>query len=175
MIIILDAINQLPSEYHDLRWLLPRTLPPRVHIIFSTSEGEVVKSVEKRGNVMKILHVNPLNDEEKRELIAKRLAIYGKAITKENTVSTSFTHTHTLSLSLSLFSPFSLSFLSLSFLYLSFLSLSLSLSLFSYLVIFLLFLLNTLGQSCGTSMQQQPVVFDHFAQHWLSLIVSNNL
>ncbi len=38
MVIIFDAVNQLPEEFHNLRWL-PEFLAPRLHIIVSSTSG----------------------------------------------------------------------------------------------------------------------------------------
>jgi hypothetical protein len=48
MVIIFDAINQLPSKYHDLHWL-PRALPPKIRIILSsTPEPKIMDALKER-------------------------------------------------------------------------------------------------------------------------------
>lgn len=48
MVFILDAVNQLPNEYHSLYWL-PYTLPENVHFVISALwEGDIQQAVERR-------------------------------------------------------------------------------------------------------------------------------
>lgn len=46
MVIILDGINNLPTPYHDLKWL-PLVLPPKVVIILSSSQETKIMDVVK--------------------------------------------------------------------------------------------------------------------------------
>lgn len=76
--IVLDGMNQLPSEFHDLQWL-PRVLPANVHIVISSvPTGKVAEETAKRA--IKTLKILPLEASEKRELVKKRLGLFGKSI-----------------------------------------------------------------------------------------------
>lgn len=82
VILILDAINQLEDRDGalDIAWMPPYT-PPNIRIMVSTLPGRSLEEIEKRG--WQTLKVEPLNKEEKRELLAEYLKQYSKKLTKE--------------------------------------------------------------------------------------------
>ncbi len=92
MVILLDAINQLDPSYHLLHWL-PDALPPNITIIISSTDTkEIAEGMSKKKNVQK-LQIMPLGESERRELVIKRIGLYGKSIKQDYLVcifSTSF-------------------------------------------------------------------------------------
>jgi hypothetical protein len=87
LIIIFDAVNQLQTQYHDLHWL-PLVLPPRVHVILSClSDGITFTAVQKRGiatnncgDGWKWIQVQPLEEDERVEIMEKQLSLFGKSM-----------------------------------------------------------------------------------------------
>lgn len=100
MVIVFDALNQLPTKYHDLHWL-PSSLPPNICILISsTPESVMLDAIRARcggaqmgtsasgtgeGRWMHI-SVQPLENEERKLIVQTRLSKYGKKMTTEDIV-----------------------------------------------------------------------------------------
>eukprot|EP00026_Physarum_polycephalum_P000355 Phypoly_transcript_00355.p1 GENE.Phypoly_transcript_00355~~Phypoly_transcript_00355.p1 ORF type:complete len:1640 (+),score=387.43 Phypoly_transcript_00355:131-5050(+) len=83
LVIVFDAINQLPSKYHDLHWL-PQVLPPKVYIVLSsTPEPKTLEALKQRSGEGKWVHlpVHPLESDERSKIVSQRLSKYGKKMT----------------------------------------------------------------------------------------------
>lgn len=99
MVIVFDAINQLPSKYHDLHWL-PTSLPPKICILISsTPESKMLEAVKQRsgGSIStsidgagegKWTHISvqALENEERKLIVQTRLSKYGKKMAPEDIV-----------------------------------------------------------------------------------------
>jgi len=81
-ILVIDALNQLEDREGaaDLLWL-PPLLPANVRLVMSTLPGRSFDEVTKRG--WPTLAVEPLQEEERRELIERYLAQYTKRLSTE--------------------------------------------------------------------------------------------
>eukprot|EP00026_Physarum_polycephalum_P001836 Phypoly_transcript_01839.p1 GENE.Phypoly_transcript_01839~~Phypoly_transcript_01839.p1 ORF type:complete len:919 (+),score=142.10 Phypoly_transcript_01839:139-2895(+) len=78
---IVICFDALPAQYHDLHWL-PKVLPDRVHILFSSVSGTKIEAeIEKLD--AKVVKVLPQQAQQKRELVSKKLEFYGKMIPDE--------------------------------------------------------------------------------------------
>lgn len=90
--VILDGVNQLQQQYHDLHWL-PLILPPRVHVIISCgTEEKIITAAKARGFGGAILYswkwiqVLPFEEEERQEFITSMLALFGKVLDNRDIV-----------------------------------------------------------------------------------------
>ena len=79
-LILLDGLDKL-SSLRDLRWW-PGVLPPRVKLVVSCLDGEVQDEARKRMEWSEI-KVNPLTDDDKKDLIVEYLGRYRKSLTPE--------------------------------------------------------------------------------------------
>jgi len=79
VILILDALNQLEDRDGalDLVWL-PPVIPENIRLILSTLPGKSLDELKKRG--WSTTQVKPLDEEERKRLIAEYLAQYKKAL-----------------------------------------------------------------------------------------------
>jgi nephrocystin-3 len=77
-LIVLDGLDKL-STLRDLRWW-PAMLPPKVKLIASCLEGEVLESLRKRMEWTD-LEVHPLSHTEQRTFISDFLGRYRKSLT----------------------------------------------------------------------------------------------
>ena len=79
VILILDALNQLEDrdQAPDLVWL-PPVLPADVRLIVSTLPGRALDDLKRRG--WPTLQVEPLNAEERKQLIVEYLQQYTKEL-----------------------------------------------------------------------------------------------
>lgn len=90
--IILDGLNNLPAQYHDLAWL-PLELPHRVHIILSSSCNpkimEIVKMRSTKDQVNKPdegwLHIpiQPLTLPERKAILNKQSTLQDRYVNKK--------------------------------------------------------------------------------------------
>jgi nephrocystin-3 len=77
-LLVLDGLDKL-STLRDLRWW-PAMLPPKVKLIASCLEGEVLESLRKRMEWTD-LEVHPLSQTEQRTFITDFLGRYRKSLT----------------------------------------------------------------------------------------------
>src|SRR5215472_17034898 len=82
VVLILDALNQLEDrdQAPDLVWL-PPVLPRDVRLIVSTLPGRALEDLKKRG--WPNLQIEPLNGEERTQLIVDFLAHYTDALSPD--------------------------------------------------------------------------------------------
>jgi tetratricopeptide (TPR) repeat protein len=82
LVLAIDALNQLQDRdgAPDLFWLPPE-IPANVRLVLSTLSGRPYEDLKKRG--WPVLTVGPLNLPERKELIAKYLGRYAKALSAE--------------------------------------------------------------------------------------------
>lgn len=78
MILIVDALNQMPGESPDLSWL-PSTIPPPVRIILTTTSAETVRQVKNRG--WNVLSLKPFSLAERRRVVEQFVADRGARLT----------------------------------------------------------------------------------------------
>ncbi len=88
LIIVLDAINQLIPPFHSPYWL-PDVLPPNVAVILSSTNSDD-EGIKNKKNLMK-LQISPLTEKDRRELVTKRLSLFGKTTEQKNVVRKSAT------------------------------------------------------------------------------------
>ncbi|MGH3115792.1 MAG: tetratricopeptide repeat protein [Gaiellales bacterium] len=83
VVLVLDALNQLEDRdgAPDLRWL-PPALPSRIRVVSSTLPGRPLDEATRRG--WRTLDVPPLDEDERRELVAEYLAQYSKELASEH-------------------------------------------------------------------------------------------
>jgi len=81
-VIMLDALNQLEDRERGrlLSWL-PYRMPPDVRLVVSTLPGDTLNALSPRGWLP--LNVEPLTPEERKELIARHLSHFSKALSVE--------------------------------------------------------------------------------------------
>ena len=79
LIIFIDAINQLLFEQGtpSLSWL-PATLPPHVHLVISTTTGQVLEMLKQKLPQENLLNLGSLPMEEGASLLDKWLASAGR-------------------------------------------------------------------------------------------------
>ncbi len=82
VILVLDALNQLEDKDSalDLVWL-PPYIPENIRLIVSTLPGRSFDALSKRD--WPALHVEPLDDEERRKLIRQYIGQYRKTLSEE--------------------------------------------------------------------------------------------
>ena len=78
-ILVLDALNHLENinKAHLLNWI-PDYFPPFIRVIFSSLPGSILNIIKKRN--YKIINVKPLSILERKTLIKKYLAQFGKSL-----------------------------------------------------------------------------------------------
>ncbi len=83
IVLVLDALNQLEDvdAAPDLGWL-PRVFPKNCRVIVSTLPGRSLTAIEQRGWLQSTppLHVHPLDEPERRDLIRRFLEQYTKSL-----------------------------------------------------------------------------------------------
>lgn len=82
LVLVLDALNQLeprPDHLTKLRWL-PEDFLPHVRIILSTTDGLLLEAMSSRK--WPELQVEPLNEQERREVARRFLGDYSKRLDK---------------------------------------------------------------------------------------------
>jgi tetratricopeptide (TPR) repeat protein len=79
VVLILDALNQLDDRggAPDLVWL-PLHVPKNVRMLLSTLPGRPLEELKKRG--WPVLTIEPLQVEERKQLIKKYLALFAKSL-----------------------------------------------------------------------------------------------
>ena len=79
VILVFDALNQFDSTdgAHYLHWL-PRELPPSLRIVASTLEHSVLHVMERRGDSVRIVKVDPFTKEDALAIIQGYLQRYAK-------------------------------------------------------------------------------------------------
>ncbi|MCX6054382.1 MAG: DUF4062 domain-containing protein [Chloroflexi bacterium] len=84
VVLVLDALNQLEDidGAPDLVWL-PRKVPKNVIIMLSTLPGRPLEEITERG--YPYLIVEPLQYEERKQLIKEYLALFTKALSSSQT------------------------------------------------------------------------------------------
>ncbi len=82
---MLDGINQLNSSLHSLDWL-PNTLPPNVTVIISSTKSSIIEDAMVRKRNVDTLRIAPLNERDRRELVIKCIALFGKSVDEEQVV-----------------------------------------------------------------------------------------
>ena len=84
VILVLDALNQLEDRdgAPDLVWL-PQHVPENVRMVLSTLPSRPLEELQKRG--WPVLTVEPLQVEERSQLIAEYLALFSRALGKAHT------------------------------------------------------------------------------------------
>ena len=82
LLIVLDGLDKVSDRKH-LRWF-PSHLPPRVKLVASCLEGELLRAAKERLK-WQILEVKPLTKVEQREFIHAYLGRYRKTLTAEHT------------------------------------------------------------------------------------------
>ena len=80
LVLVLDALDQLPDDAARLAWLPPH-LPPQVRLIVSTLAGPTLEVLQRHG--WPALAVQPLGMEAREELIGRYLSEYRKALSDE--------------------------------------------------------------------------------------------
>ena len=80
LVIILDAVNQLPEQSRSLGWL-PTHLPPTVRLVISTTESPTLDKMKDRGYA--VVEVGALNKEQRRRLVETYLAQFRKKLLPE--------------------------------------------------------------------------------------------
>jgi len=80
--VILDAINQIQEadDAHRLLWL-PSKLPANVHIIVSTTPGDMAERMTKRGWTRLVMPTTSV--EDRRQLVERYLLRFGKHLEGE--------------------------------------------------------------------------------------------
>lgn len=83
VVLILDALNQLEDKdaAPDLVWI-PPFIPENIRMIVSTLQGRSFDEINRRG--WNSLKIEPLNKDEKRELIIEYLKQYSKKLTLDH-------------------------------------------------------------------------------------------
>ena len=82
IVVIIDAVNQLLSEKDHNLWWIPSHLPPGVHIVVSSLSTNTLAEASKRK--WQVIEMTPLDEDEKEQLVEKRLGMYGKRLKKEH-------------------------------------------------------------------------------------------
>ena len=84
MVLILDALNQLDDRdgAPDLVWLPPH-IPENICMFLSTLPGRSLEEIKKRG--WSILTIEPLQPQERKQLIKKYLALFTKTLDPAHT------------------------------------------------------------------------------------------
>jgi hypothetical protein len=80
LLLVLDALNQLESSRDLSLWWLPKQMPPGVHLVVSTLPGEAEDELRARGWLANELRVPPLNDQERKQIIAGYLGRFTKQL-----------------------------------------------------------------------------------------------
>ncbi len=80
LLVVIDAVNQLPSLGQELHWL-PEFIPPAVTFVVSTTEGPSLDALGSRGYPM--LEVKPLSAEQRATVIERYLAGFRKRLTAD--------------------------------------------------------------------------------------------
>jgi tetratricopeptide (TPR) repeat protein len=86
VVVVFDGLDQL-EPLHDarsLRWL-PETLPPRVAVVLSALDGDVLDAVRRRRPSPTELEVGPLSRDEAGELVELHLADRLRKLSPEQT------------------------------------------------------------------------------------------
>lgn len=105
MIIVFDAVNQLPTKFREMHWL-PSSIPSNVRILTTTvevSEHFLAHSMLLHFNELlgllltitleskpKQIEMRPMQENDKRKLIEAKLTAFGKTITSRNIVFSFF-------------------------------------------------------------------------------------
>jgi WD40 repeat protein len=81
VLLVIDALNQLDPGHrsHELDWL-PLKLPSKVHLVVSTTAGRCLDVLRQRGPAGNLLEIGSLSAAERREIIERQLALYGKRL-----------------------------------------------------------------------------------------------
>ena len=84
VVLVLDALDKLSDRdgAPDLVWL-PDFIPANVHLYLSSLPGRSLEEIKKRG--WQTLAVEPLQHDERRQLIKQYLALYTKELDYEHT------------------------------------------------------------------------------------------
>lgn len=78
-LVVIDAVNQLRGTSWELAWL-PTQIPANVHLVISTTPGEIFDRLVVRGwNVMELA---PLDKAQRAQIIAAFLGEYSKSLTQ---------------------------------------------------------------------------------------------
>ncbi|XP_038058559.1 uncharacterized protein LOC119729838 [Patiria miniata] len=85
VVLVLDALNQLDTgtgagDEQDLKWI-PKELPSNVCMILSTLPGRAMDAVTAAG--WPSMRVNPLNVNEKSDIVTGYMNLYGKTLNEE--------------------------------------------------------------------------------------------
>ena len=84
LVLVLDGLNQLDNRNNapELGWL-PEFFPPNIRVIFSTLPGPSLDALKRREYPLH--QVAPLNEEERKKLIADYLWQYRKRLSESQT------------------------------------------------------------------------------------------
>ncbi len=80
VVIVIDGINQLTGEAQQLTWL-PRTVPPNIRLIVTTTVEQTLVDLRSRGWVA--LGMQPLKEREREAVIVRYLSEFHKALTPD--------------------------------------------------------------------------------------------
>ena len=83
LLLVLDALNQLESSRDRSLWWLPKQMPPGVRLVLSTLPGESEQELRARGWLENELRVPPLNDQERKQIIAGYLGRFTKKLDRK--------------------------------------------------------------------------------------------
>jgi nephrocystin-3 len=83
LLLVLDALNQLESSRDRSLWWLPKQMPPGVRLVLSTLPGESEQELRSRGWLENELRVPPLNDQERKQIIAGYLGRFTKKLDRK--------------------------------------------------------------------------------------------
>ncbi|MCK9323088.1 MAG: DUF4062 domain-containing protein [Candidatus Methanomethylophilaceae archaeon] len=83
LVLLIDALNQLDDDVgaRNLSWL-PKKIPSGISLIVSTTSGEI--DLRLRNRNWKTLNIEPLSDDEQREVINAYLKHYNKKLPIKN-------------------------------------------------------------------------------------------
>ena len=81
IVIVLDALNQLGASGQRLSWL-PRSIPPRVRLVLSTTPGDALEGL--KGRWWEQLEVTPIDDVGLRQsIVVRALGEFRKKVTAD--------------------------------------------------------------------------------------------
>ena len=80
MILIIDALNQLPDHDRDIDWL-PEHLPPAVRLVITTTDQTVVDQLAEKG--WESISLKPLTLRERQKMVEQFMSGRSTAITSD--------------------------------------------------------------------------------------------
>ncbi|HYG59050.1 MAG TPA: AAA family ATPase, partial [Symbiobacteriaceae bacterium] len=78
LLLVVDGVNQLHANDENLLGLLPSPLPEGIQAVISSTQGPWLEALSGRTDVVQTLRLDDLQEDERKALVRKRLALSGK-------------------------------------------------------------------------------------------------